>query len=207
MRGQWLCAAGLAALTMSGAASAETESLREALVNTYGANPTIMAQRAQLRSLDEDVALARSAGRPQISATGGLNQDVLTSNIAAATAAISPGRRCQPAALFRCRGEEWRSRRQYEGRCRSRRPARDGRRYFHEASPLIWTSSATVDRPVEPSQCACCRPICRPTRDRFEVGDLTRTDVAQSEARLGAAQSTLARRRDILRGARRISPG
>jgi outer membrane protein len=30
------------------------------------------------------------------------------------------------------------------------------------------------------------------TRDRFEVGDLTRTDVAQSEARLALAQSSLA---------------
>src|SRR3978361_1414800 len=30
------------------------------------------------------------------------------------------------------------------------------------------------------------------TRDRFEVGDLTRTDVAQSEARLALARSTLA---------------
>jgi outer membrane protein len=29
------------------------------------------------------------------------------------------------------------------------------------------------------------------TRDRFEVGDLTRTDVAQSEARLALAQSQL----------------
>src|SRR3546814_11505420 len=29
------------------------------------------------------------------------------------------------------------------------------------------------------------------TRDRFEVGDLTRTDVAQSEARLAGAQSLL----------------
>jgi outer membrane protein TolC len=30
------------------------------------------------------------------------------------------------------------------------------------------------------------------TRDRFEVGDLTRTDVAQSEARAALAQSNLA---------------
>ncbi len=29
------------------------------------------------------------------------------------------------------------------------------------------------------------------TRDRFQVGDLTRTDVAQSEARLALAQSQL----------------
>ena len=80
MRGRWLAAAGGAALTMSGVANAETESLREALVKTYGTNPTIMAQRAQVRSLDQDVSIARAAGRPQVTATGGLNQDVLSTN-------------------------------------------------------------------------------------------------------------------------------
>ena len=33
------------------------------------------------------------------------------------------------------------------------------------------------------------------TRDRFEIGDLTRTDVAQSEARLQLGRSQLADRR------------
>jgi outer membrane protein len=36
------------------------------------------------------------------------------------------------------------------------------------------------------------------TRDRFEIGDLTRTDVAQSEARLELARSTLARAQGTL---------
>ena len=46
------------------------------------------------------------------------------------------------------------------------------------------------------------------TRDRFEVGDLTRTDVAQSEARLALARSSLAtRRRAGSRRARRITAG
>jgi outer membrane protein len=38
------------------------------------------------------------------------------------------------------------------------------------------------------------------SRDRFEVGDLTRTDVAQSEARLSLAQSALALSQGRLRG-------
>jgi outer membrane protein len=38
------------------------------------------------------------------------------------------------------------------------------------------------------------------TRDRFEVGDLTRTDVAQSEARLALARSTLATAQGRLEG-------
>ncbi|MET1111494.1 MAG: hypothetical protein ABWX67_08230 [Allosphingosinicella sp.] len=52
------------------------ETLTGALVKTYGGNPSIMAERAQLRSLDEGVAVARAAGRPQLSGTAGVNQDL-----------------------------------------------------------------------------------------------------------------------------------
>jgi outer membrane protein len=58
-----------------GAAHAET--LREALIQTYNSNPTIMSQRAQIRSLDESVAIARAQGRPQVSGVAGLNQNLV----------------------------------------------------------------------------------------------------------------------------------
>ena len=74
MRGGLLAAAGLGALLVAGAGQAET--LRDALVQTYRTNPTITGQRAQVRTLDEDVAVARALGRPQISATAGVNQDL-----------------------------------------------------------------------------------------------------------------------------------
>ena len=45
---------------LAGTASADT--LREALVSTYGTNPTITAQRENLRSTDATVAIARAAG-------------------------------------------------------------------------------------------------------------------------------------------------
>ena len=58
MRGGLLAAAGLGALLVAGAGQAET--LRDALVQTYRTNPTITGQRAQVRTLDEDVAVARA---------------------------------------------------------------------------------------------------------------------------------------------------
>ncbi|HEX8379833.1 MAG TPA: TolC family protein, partial [Allosphingosinicella sp.] len=75
MRGGLLAAVAAGALLAGAGASAET--LREALVQTYNSNPTIMAQRAQLRSLDEDVAVARSQGRPQVSGVAGVNQNII----------------------------------------------------------------------------------------------------------------------------------
>src|SRR3546814_12526246 len=96
MRGGLLTATGLAALLVAGAGQsqttapqqpvspaqaevpdqADTETLREALVQTYRTNPTLTGQRAQVRTLDEDVAIAKAQGRPQISATAGVNQDL-----------------------------------------------------------------------------------------------------------------------------------
>ena len=73
MRAGLLAAAGVAAIALSGAAQSEAAAqattaapvpgggvtnLREALVKTYGTNPTIMAERQSLRQSDEDVALA-----------------------------------------------------------------------------------------------------------------------------------------------------
>ena len=67
--------ASLVAALMAGSASADT--LREALVSSYQTNPTLTAQRETLKGTDATVAIARAAGRPQVSATVGVNR-VLT---------------------------------------------------------------------------------------------------------------------------------
>src|SRR5206468_12354600 len=64
---------------MAGTASADT--LREALVSAYQANPTLTAQREALQATDATVAIAKAAGRPQVSATAGLNRDLSRSGI------------------------------------------------------------------------------------------------------------------------------
>ena len=71
--------ATLAAALFAGTASADT--LREALVSTYNSNPTITSQREALKGTDASVAIARSAGRPQASATVGVNRDLTRSGI------------------------------------------------------------------------------------------------------------------------------
>src|SRR3954454_23250669 len=57
-------------------ATGPDQTLQQALVETYNSNPTIMAQRSLLRSLDESVAIAKAAGRPRVAATIGVNQDL-----------------------------------------------------------------------------------------------------------------------------------
>ena len=68
-----------AAALLAGTASADT--LRQALVSAYQTNPTLMGQRENLKGTDANVAIAKAAGRPQLSATAGLNRDLSRSGI------------------------------------------------------------------------------------------------------------------------------
>ena len=62
----------LMASAISAPASAET--IFEALSETYKSNPTLQAQRAYLRSVDENVAIARSGYRPTVSLVAGYSE-------------------------------------------------------------------------------------------------------------------------------------
>ena len=198
MRGGYLAAAGAAALAIGGAAGAET--LRDALVQTYNSNPTIMGQRAQLRSLDEGVALARAQGRPSLSGTAGVNQNLIRTgggngrNLSAGVEVGYP--------LFN------------GGRVRNQIRAADervlaGRAVLRATEGDIFTETVAVymdvirDRSIvtlNRNQVRVLETNLQATRDRFEVGDLTRTDVAQSEARLALARSSLATAEGRLKG-------
>ncbi|WP_114950750.1 TolC family outer membrane protein [Sphingosinicella terrae] len=200
MRGRFLVAAGAAALATGGIAHAETQTMRDALALTYRANPTIMAQRAQVRSLDEDVAIARASGRPQVDITAGVNQDVFTRNL--------PGRNGRDFSV----GADLSVPLFAGGRIRNAVRAADtrveaGRADLRATEGDIFTEAVAAymdvirDRSIvqlNENQVRVLDTNLQATRDRFEVGDLTRTDVAQSEARLALAQSNLATARGQL---------
>ena len=199
MRGRWMAAAGAAAMTISTTAMAATTSLREALIETYNANPTIMAQRATLRSLDNGVDIARAAGRPQVSTTAGINQDLITHNLGSngrslsATADVSlplysggTVRNSVRAANVRVEA----------GRADLR--ATEGDIFTEAVAAYMDVIRDRMIVNLNENQVRVLGTNLQATRDRFEVGDLTRTDVAQSEARLALAQSSLATARGRL---------
>ncbi|HEV2078698.1 MAG TPA: TolC family outer membrane protein [Allosphingosinicella sp.] len=189
MRGGLFAAAAVAALLVGEAALADD--LRQALVQTYRTNPTITAQRAQLRTLDEGVAVARAGLRPQLSGTVGLNQDLISTgrgngrNFSAGVDVSYP--------LFDA------------GRVRNQIRAADervfaGRANLRATEGDVFTEAVAVyndvirDRSIvtlNRNQVNVLETNLDASRDRFEVGDLTRTDVAQSEARLALARSSL----------------
>jgi len=190
MRGGMLAAVAAAALAVGGSAAAET--LREALERTYRSNPTLMAQRERLRGLDESVAVARAGLRPNVSAIAGVNQDLFNTN-------SGEGRNFSLGVdvsypLFNA------------GRVRNQIRAADarveaGRADLRATEGDIFTEAVGAymdvirDRSIvglNQNQVRVLETNLEATRDRFEVGDLTRTDVAQSEARLALARSALA---------------
>ena len=188
------------AIALVGAAPATADTLREALARTYAANPTIAASRAQVRTLDEGVNIARAQNRPQISGTGGLNQDLTRTgggvgrNLSLGVDVSYP--------LFN------------GGRVRNAIRAADtrveaGRAGLRAVEGDVFTEAVGAymdvirDRSVvslNENQVRVLATNLEATRDRFEVGDLTRTDVAQSEARLALARSQLATAQGRLTG-------
>jgi outer membrane protein len=192
MRGGYLTSAAVAALLLGGGAG-QAETLQEALVRTYAGNPTITGQRANLRTLDEDVAIARAGARPTVSATAGVNQD-LTRTGGGSGRNINAGIDLN-YPLFT------------GGRVTNRIRSADervlaGRATLRATEGDVFTEAVSAymdvirDRSIvtlNENQVRVLETNLQASRDRFEVGDLTRTDVAQSEARLQIARSNLAR--------------
>lgn len=189
---------GVAALALAAgslmAAPASADTLREALIQAYSSNPTLLAARARLRQIDENVPIAKADGRLGVSANGSYSEDVKRSAVI-----TSRARRTLSASVNADLPI-------YQGGAvrNAVRAARErvdsGRADLRGAESQTFTDvvaaymdvirdSAIVD--LNAGQVGVLNTNLRASKDRFEVGDLTRTDVAQSEARLSLAQSQL----------------
>ncbi|MGI8704318.1 MAG: TolC family outer membrane protein [Sphingomicrobium sp.] len=177
----------------AGTASADT--LREALVSTYQSNPTLMAQREALRATDASVAIARAASRPQIAATAGLNRDLTRSGILD-TGSKGPNLSVGvdlSYPLFQG-GRVKNSIRAAQTRVEA------GRASLEAVEGDVFTEAVAAymdvirDRAIvelNENNASVLQTNLQATQDRFEIGDVTRTDVAQSEARFELARSSL----------------
>jgi len=183
----------LVVLLCAGTASADT--LREALATTYRANPTLTGQREFLRSTDANVAIARSAGRPSVAANVGVTRDLtrsgrfdvggkgpfLTGGVDLTMPLFQGGTVRNNIAAAKTRVEA--------GRATLRAVEGD---VFTEAVGAymdVIRDRAIVE--LNQNQVKVLTTNLEATSDRFEIGDLTRTDVAQSEARLALARGRL----------------
>jgi outer membrane protein len=192
-----LISGSLVAALMAGTASADT--LRNALVSAYQTNPTLTAQRETLRGTDATVAIARAAGRPQVSGTVGLNRNLTRSGVIAQTQGNSHNISLSGGVdvtypLF-SGGAVKNSVRAAETRVEA------GRATLRAVEGDVFTQAVAAymdvirDRAIvelNENNVKVLGTNLEATQDRFQIGDLTRTDVAQSEARLSLGRSQLA---------------
>lgn len=181
------------------AAPAHAESLTDALAAAYQSNPALQAQRAQLRATDEQVPQALSGWRPAIQAQGtyGAVRDDTTLNAPAASAVthLRPLTATVTLSqnLFRG-GQTVNATEQAESSVLAGRAGLTSA----EQSILLTAVQAYMnvirDEGVvglNRNNVEVLKRQLEATRDRFRVGELTRTDVAQSEARLSGARTSL----------------
>ncbi|WP_395001526.1 TolC family outer membrane protein [Sphingomonas sp.] len=184
------------ALLAFAAAPASADSLREALVSTYNANPTITAQRASLRATDSTVAIARAAGRPSVVGTASLGRDLTQ---VGTLQRVSKGPFLNSGVNLSVPLYSGGSVRNSVKAAKTRVDA--GRATLRAVEGDVFVDAVTAymdvirDRAIVELNQNNVRVLStnfEATGNRFKIGDLTRTDVAQSEARLSLVQSSLA---------------
>lgn len=172
-------------------APAMADDLREALLQAYQTNPTLQAARAQQRANDENVPLERADGRPNASATATYTEFVHQSGDTSGNPDRQLGANVSLGVPIYSGGAVRNSIRAAETRVEAGQADLRGT----ESAIFSQVVAAYVDvirnqavLGLNRNQVEVLDVNLRATRDRFEIGDLTRTDVAQSQSRLELAR-------------------
>ena len=189
-----LGSAALLALS-AGSASAEMDRMRDAFAKAYTTNPTLEAQRARLRSVDENVNQALSRSRPTVtfraSAGGGMfatntptsngTNENLRTPLSADVQVTQPIYRggTNPAAVDQAENEILAARAALLN-TEQQIFLQVGTTYMN-----VVRDQAVVE--LNKNNEAVLKRQLQATRDRFQVGEVTRTDVSQAEARLASS--------------------
>jgi outer membrane protein len=194
------------------AVSTQAQTLTDALAEAYNTNPQLLAQRALLRATDEQVPQALSFWRPQVTFTGqvGLNTSSLQ------TPPVSPSlnglgqivsssdRRhiiTRPDLVqFQAIEPVYRGGRTVAQTRQAINTVESTRAQTLAVETSVFQAVAMAYLDVVRDQALVevdrnnvdvLRKQLEATQDRFRVGEVTRTDVAQAEAALAQAQGTL----------------
>lgn len=194
--GAWGIAGALAFSLLFGSATVNAESLSEALASAYSGNPTLRAERARQRATDEQTPQALSGWRPTVDAGADAGIAKTDSDPGTQTGTTYPGdfsiTLTQPV---------FRGFKTVKGVKRAEATVEAGRQNLLavEQQTLFDTVQAYMnvirDRRIlmlRQRNVTVLREQLRASNERFNVGEVTRTDVAQSRARLSLSESTVA---------------
>jgi len=192
-----VCAAAVVMAAFSPLARAET--LESALAQAYRNNPQLNAQRASLRAVDENVSQALAGYRPRV--TGSIDSGYqhyeahTLSSLGYSTTNTNISPRGGTVGLVQTMFNGFRvgnQTRQAESQVLA------GRETLRNIEQTVLLDAATAYMNVmrdsaildlQRRNVQVLQEQLKQTRDRFNVGEVTKTDVAQSESRLAASQS------------------
>ena len=190
----------IAAIAMTCPAAADT--LAGSLALAYENNPQVNAQRAILRQQDEAVPRALSGYRPRVTGTANIGGQFTWQSVN-----VGPGQQASSHAWTQPRSigaqvqqtlfngfQTGNNTRTAESQVMA---ARETLRTIEQQVLLdaataymnVLRDAAVLE--VQRSNVRVLGETLRQTRDRFNVGEVTRTDVAQAQAQLAAGQSQL----------------
>lgn len=170
--------------------------LQEALAATYANNPALQAARAKLRATDEGVPQALAGWRPTVvlSGTAGYAQGVSRTRTAGATDSsrdIATGQATLTQPLYRG-GRTRASTNAAENKVmaeRARLIAAEQTSFTDTVNAYVGVIQATQILALNINNEQVLARQLQATQDRFRVGEITRTDVAQAEAALATASA------------------
>lgn len=196
MRGGFLPVAALACCAWAAPSNAEVLSLQSALAIAYDTNPQLGQARAQLRATDENVAEADANWRPQIQATGtygylhGVEQGL-----------PSPFNTHPLSAQISATENIFRGGRNFAEFARAKAQVSSARAQLSDAERTVLLNAVTayVDVVRDEAVVGMNRQNVKSLEDELSAvqtqraaGVVTKTDVAESQARLSRSKADLA---------------
>jgi outer membrane protein len=197
----------IAVITGMGA-PAWAETLRDALALAYQTSPSLLAQRANQRALDESIVQARAGLRPQLDVTVSANYARDYSGAPFSNPDSDSG-----GASIGLSQTLWSGGRIGHGISAAEANILAGRENLRDIEQTVLASViqayADVIRDSEilairQSNLSVLQRQLEEASARFEVGEITRTDVAQSESRLAQSEADLANARAQLSVSRAV---
>jgi len=185
--------------------STPAQTLTDALAETYNTNPQLLAQRALLRATDEQVPQALSFWRPTVAFTGQVG--IATSSLetkpvpeALVTRSVNHAITRPNALTFQATQPIYRGGRTEAQTRQAINTVESTRAQTLAVETTVFQAVAMAYLDVVRDQALVevqrnnvevLRKQLEATQDRFRVGEVTRTDVAQAESSLAQAQGQL----------------
>ncbi len=188
-----ILAALMASLSATSALASET--IESALAKAYISNPDLNAQRAAVRANDENVPRALSGFRPRVTISGSAGP---TDNSTRTSAGVSSDQYWPRGGALQVEQTIYNFGRTSNAVAAAETGVLSAREQLRSAEQSVLLEAATAYMDVlrdtafldlRRANIEVLREQLRQTQDRFSVGEVTRTDVAQVEARLAAAQA------------------